>query len=86
MPIAFRYIKVGVRLLLNGRLHKDSYGGGLQNKVWRDYEVYISRIIDDEDRECPILLGDDYTNQLGWVSYDELTSECSYVDFSLAIY
>lgn len=86
MPIAYVDIRVGFRFLLNGRLHKTSYGEGLQNKVWNNYEVRIVRIIND-GRKCPILLGDDWSDQLGWVSPDELTGEISgsceafYLDF-----
>ncbi len=75
MPIAYADIRVGFRFLLNGRLHKNSYGGGLQNKVWNNYEVRIVGIINDPNRECPILLGDDWSDELGWVSPEELTGE-----------
>ena len=72
MPKAYVDIRVGFYFLLNGRLYKDSYGGGLLNKKWNNYKVHIVKIL-DEDRACPILLGDDYSDQLGWVSADELT-------------
>lgn len=75
MPLFYSQVRVGARLLLNGRLHKTSFGDGLQKKEWHDYEVRIVRIIDDDERKCPILLGDDYSDQLGWVSWDELTKE-----------
>ena len=91
MPISFEQVKVGVRLLLNGRLHKDSYGKGLQSKVWKNYEVHIVRIINEnennyEERKCPILLGDDNSEQLGWVSWDELTTECRYIKVTFISY
>ena len=66
-----RNVKKGTRFFLSGRLHKNSYGGGRQEKEWKNYPVRIVRII--EGRECPILLGDEYTDELGWVTLDELT-------------
>ncbi len=74
-------VKIGTCFLLSGRLHKNSYGGGRQEKEWKNYPVRIVRII--KGRECPILLGDEYSDELGWVTLDELTK----VNYSIsAIY
>ena len=85
MPLSFSMIEVGLQFYLTGRLHKNSYGGGRQNKYWNNYPVRIVRIIDDDDRDFPILLGDDYSDQLGWVSCDELTMEINGIYASMEI-
>jgi len=70
MPITVAQIRVGVKLTLTGVLHTSSYGEGT-GKKFTNYPVHISKII--PGRPYPVLLGDDHSEQLGWVSNDELT-------------
>lgn len=86
MPLTIGMIEVGTQFYLSGRLHKDSYGGGRQKKVWKNYPVRIVRIIEEDDRECPILLGDDYSDKLGWVSVEELTTVNYYIQAEATFY
>jgi hypothetical protein len=85
MPLSFSIIREGLQFYLTGKLHKNSFGGGKQSKYWENYPVRIVRIIDD-GRDCPILLGDDYSDELGWVSYDELTMEYNEIRASLTVW
>ena len=71
MVISVTQITVGTRLFFTGVLHTSSYGEGVTRR-FNSYPVRIVRII--PGRLYPVLLGDDYSNVLGWVSYDELTS------------
>ena len=72
MVISVAQIVVGTRLTLSGVLHCSSYGEGTGRR-FSNYPVRIVKIV--SGRPYPVLLGDDYSNQLGWVSYDELTRE-----------
>ena len=71
---------VGAKFILNGHVHETSYGDGRIGKRFTDYPVRIVRII--EGRRYPILLGDQYSNQLGWISEDELDMYATFVGIS----
>jgi len=75
-------ITVGVKLTLSGVLHTSSYGEGTGRR-FNNYPVRIVKII--SGRPYPILLGDDYSNQLGWVSSDELIGRVTAVISSVSI-
>ena len=80
MPIEIKNVVVGHCFILNGRLHVSSDGTKGVGRAFENYKVTIVRDLRDEGRDAlyPILLGDDYSNQLGWVSEDELTEYSSY--------
>lgn len=61
--------KVKDSVLFNGTLYKSSYGEG-KGKRLNNYKAYIVRII--PGRTYPILLGDNYSNQLGWVKTNDI--------------
>ena len=62
------HARVGLNCKCTGRLYASSYGDGPGAYLNND-DVYISRVItDDPSRPYPILLGNQWTNQLGWVS------------------
>lgn len=71
MPLIAAQIVVGMRFRLTGVLHVASDGSRGTGRRFTDYPVHIVRII--SGRKYPILLGDNYSEQLGWVSADELT-------------
>ena len=70
-PVHWDRIEVGKPVILNGTLHVDSYGSAT-GRTFQNYPCYVSKIVDDHDRACPILLGDNNSNMLGWVSIDEI--------------
>lgn len=57
----------GLHCRCTGRLYASSYGDGPGAYLNND-EVYISRVIEDSSRPYPILLGNQWTDQLGWVT------------------
>ena len=57
---------VGDRILLNGAVYADSYGGG-KGRIFRDRICTITRLV-DQKRKCPYLLD----NGLGWVPKDSI--------------
>ena len=74
MPLSVTQIKVGVNFYLTGRLNVASDGSQGRGKSFSNYKVHIVRIL-DRDVPYPILLGDNYSEQLGWVSAAELRGE-----------
>ena len=62
-------IQRGVHCRCTGRLHASSYGER-PGKTLNNDPVYISRVV--EGRPCPILLGNQWTDQLGWVPESSL--------------
>ena len=71
MPLSI--IKVGVEFYLTGRLQVASDGSKGTGKYFQNYPVRIVRT--NGYNPYPILLGDDYSDQLGWVNEDMLTSD-----------
>ena len=55
---------------LTGNVFVDSYGSR-SGKWFNNYTVHVVRTV-DRNRKCPILLGDNYSECLGWVSENEL--------------
>ena len=55
--------------ILTGELHKSS-NGGLVRKV-RNYPVHI--VLHNPGSPYPVLVGDRFTESLGWASLDDLT-------------
>ena len=82
MPIEIKNVVVGHWFILNGRLHVSSDGTKGVGRAFENYKVTIVRDLRDEGRDAlyPILLGDNYTNKLGWVSEDELTEYSMYFE------
>ena len=74
MSFTAAHIRVGVRFYLTGRLQVDSYGTSGTGRYFSNYPVRIVNIKTD-GRPYPILLGDDWTDKLGWVSRDMLLRE-----------
>ena len=74
MSFTAAHIRIGVQFYLTGRLQVDSYGTSGTGRYFSHYKVRIVNIKND-GRPYPILLGDNYSNMLGWVSRDMLLSE-----------
>ena len=72
MPITVSQITVNRYLTLSGVLQVASDGSRGTGRRFTNYRVHIVKIL-DRNVPYPILLGDDYTDTLGWVSYDDLT-------------
>lgn len=72
MPLTISQITVNRYLTLTGVLNVASDGSRGTGRRFTNYKVRIVRIL-DRNVPYPILLGDDYTDTLGWVSYDDLT-------------
>ena len=65
----------GLNCICDGRLYASSFGDG-PGAFLNDAPVYISRVIeDDPKRPYPILVGNKWTNQLGWVSARSLWAQ-----------
>ena len=63
---------VGTRVIFTGTLWKSADGTAGPGASFSNYECYISRIVSDKN-PFPVLLGDEYTNQLGWVRWADIT-------------
>lgn len=72
MPITVSQITVNRYLTLSGVLQVASDGSRGTGRRFTNYRVHIVKIL-DRNVPYPILLGDDHTDSLGWVSYDDLT-------------
>ena len=61
---------VGREYCFSGVLHTQADGYGRTGRRFDNYRVHVVMIL-DRDVPYPILLGDEYSDQLGWVSrYD----------------
>ena len=74
MPLTVTQIRVGISFYLTGRLNVAADGSRGRGKSFSNYKVRIVRIL-DRDVPYPILLGDNFSDQLGWVSAAELRGE-----------
>ena len=74
MPLTIAQIRIGVRFYLTGRLQVASDGSRGTGRAFNHYAVRIVRILNN-GAPYPILLGDNYSNQLGWVSHNMLTQQ-----------
>ncbi len=68
--LVYRYrLRVGDEVILNGTLHTQARGGKI-GKTFSNYHCYISDI--RPGCTYKYLLGDDYTDELGWVDGSSL--------------
>ena len=74
MPLLYSQVTVGARIKLTGRLQVASDGSRGTGRYFENYEVRIVRILNN-GAPYPVLLGDNYSDCLGWVSYEMLTQE-----------
>lgn len=72
MPLSITQIVVNTEFYLTGVLQVASDGSRGTGRKFTNYKVRIVRILNN-GAPYPILLGDGYSNQLGWVSADDLT-------------
>ena len=56
-----------------GTLHKSADGTAGTGRSFTNYPVRIVRTLDSNKYPYPILLGDNYSDQLGWVNQSDLT-------------
>ena len=63
-------ISQGMEVILNGTVYTDSYGSK-PNRTYCNYRCRVSRVATKGSH--PILLGDTFSNQLGWVAISEIT-------------
>ena len=63
-------ISQGMEVILNGTVYTDSYGSK-PVRTYFNYRCRVSRVTTKGSH--PILLGDAFSNQLGWVSTSEIT-------------
>lgn len=72
MPTSFVQVSINVDLFLNGVLQVSSEGLRSTGRVFKNHKVRIVTILAN-GAKYPILLGDKYTNKLGWTNFDDLT-------------
>ena len=68
--LVFRFPQVGQTVYFTGTLHSNS-NGGKEGKSFINYPCYIVDI--RSNAKYPVLLGDNYTDELGWVSVSSIT-------------
>ena len=74
MSLTIGQIRVGCRFYLTGRLQVAADGSQGTGRYFENYEVRIVRILNN-GAPYPILLGDKWVNNLGWVSREMLTEQ-----------
>ena len=72
MPLSITQIVTNREFYLTGVLQVASDGSRGTGRRFTNYKVRIVRILNN-GAPYPILLGDAYGDQLGWVSEDDLT-------------
>ena len=65
-------ITVNTDLYFTGVLHVSADGTQGTGRRFSNYKVHVTKILNYKAK-YPILLGDKNSNQLGWVSEDDLT-------------
>lgn len=72
MSISLMKITINTELFLSGVTQISSDGSCGTGCRLKNHRVRIVKILDN-GAKYPILLGDRYDNNLGWVSFDDLT-------------
>ena len=67
----------GDKVILNGTLYSKCTEDGIEGKTLYNHYCRIKNL-KSFDYPHPILLSDSYTEQLGWVSFDDITPQREY--------